>query len=242
MRISHVCVRTCECTSVHSPIHTHENLHVHTILYVYRDVYACLSRFIGWVCVHVHIERMCVGDRVFLTYHKNHHCVYTHKHTHKHTYPPALPLPLPRRTHQVLDLCLSGANVFFTGMGGTGKSLVMKKIVEKLRAKFEHADRVVIVAPTGVSAINVGGQTLHSFSGCGVPKSVNEFERCVFGLLCVGVCFRVLVAECLIVRWGGRGGVEFGVMKTCFVENVFDSIFGVCNTHAYTHTHAHTHT
>ena len=43
----------------------------------------------------------------------------------------------------------------------------MKLIVERLRAKH-GAEAVATTAPTGVAAINVGGQTLHSFAGCQV--------------------------------------------------------------------------
>ena len=46
-----------------------------------------------------------------------------------------------------------------------------------MRAMYGSDEAVVVTAPTGVAAINVGGQTLHSFAGCGVPKSVDEFNR-----------------------------------------------------------------
>ena len=59
-------------------------------------------------------------------------------------------------------------------MGGTGKSLVLKLLLQRLRAL--HGDSAVAAtAPTGVAAINVGGQTLHSFVGCGVPTCVASF-------------------------------------------------------------------
>ncbi|MEF3279468.1 MAG: AAA family ATPase [Elusimicrobiota bacterium] len=48
-------------------------------------------------------------------------------------------------------------NLFLTGKAGTGKSTLLnyfKKITRK---------NIVILAPTGVSALNVGGQTIHSF-------------------------------------------------------------------------------
>ena len=82
---------------------------------------------------------------------------------------------LDAKQQQVLDLCLQGKNVFFTGMGGTGKSLVLKLLLDRLRA-LHGAHAVAITAPTGVAAINVGGQTLHSFAGCGVPTSVADFN------------------------------------------------------------------
>ena len=50
-------------------------------------------------------------------------------------------------------------------------------MVKAMRAMYGSDEAVVVTAPTGVAAINVGGQTLHSFAGCGVPKSVDEFNR-----------------------------------------------------------------
>lgn len=47
-------------------------------------------------------------------------------------------------------------NLFVTGRAGTGKSTLLRAIVRTL------ADEVVIGAPTGIAAFNVGGQTLHS--------------------------------------------------------------------------------
>jgi hypothetical protein len=46
--------------------------------------------------------------------------------------------------------------VFITGRAGTGKSTFIQALKKRLKS---HA----IVAPTGVAALNVGGQTIHSF-------------------------------------------------------------------------------
>lgn len=48
-------------------------------------------------------------------------------------------------------------SVFLTGKAGTGKSTFLKYICAHTRK--EH----VVLAPTGIAAVNVGGQTLHSF-------------------------------------------------------------------------------
>ena len=47
--------------------------------------------------------------------------------------------------------------IFLTGKAGTGKSTFLKYITAKLRKKF------VVLAPTGIAAVNVKGVTLHSF-------------------------------------------------------------------------------
>ncbi|MDR2556166.1 MAG: AAA family ATPase [Bacteroidales bacterium] len=48
-------------------------------------------------------------------------------------------------------------NLFLTGRAGTGKTTFLKAIKE------EQPKRMVVLAPTGVAAINAGGSTLHSF-------------------------------------------------------------------------------
>ena len=48
-------------------------------------------------------------------------------------------------------------NLFITGKAGTGKSTLLKYFCE------HTSKNVVVLAPTGVAAINIGGMTLHSF-------------------------------------------------------------------------------
>lgn len=48
-------------------------------------------------------------------------------------------------------------SVFLTGRAGTGKSTFLKYICAKTNKKY------VVLAPTGIAAVNVGGMTLHSF-------------------------------------------------------------------------------
>ena len=77
----------------------------------------------------------------------------------------------------VLEACRAGRNVFFTGVAGTGKSVVLRSVVEDLKRRYGH-DHVAVCAPTGVAAVNVGGQTLHSLAGAGVPTVVKDFQKC----------------------------------------------------------------
>ena len=51
----------------------------------------------------------------------------------------------------------TGISVFLTGRAGTGKTTFLKYIVEN------SPKRCVVLAPTGVAAINAGGVTIHSF-------------------------------------------------------------------------------
>ena len=51
----------------------------------------------------------------------------------------------------------TGKSIFLTGKAGTGKTTFLKTVVERSRK------RPIVVAPTGVAAINAGGVTIHSF-------------------------------------------------------------------------------
>ena len=53
--------------------------------------------------------------------------------------------------------------IFLTGGAGTGKSTFIKFLKNNLKADMNK--NYVVLAPTGVAAINVGGQTIHSFFG-----------------------------------------------------------------------------
>ena len=51
----------------------------------------------------------------------------------------------------------SNRNIFLTGKAGTGKTTFLKDL------KKSSPKRMIVVAPTGVAAINAGGVTIHSF-------------------------------------------------------------------------------
>lgn len=51
----------------------------------------------------------------------------------------------------------TGTNVFLTGKAGTGKTTFLREL------KRRSPKRMIVIAPTGVAAINAGGVTIHSF-------------------------------------------------------------------------------
>ena len=71
----------------------------------------------------------------------------------------------------------TGRTVFLTGKAGTGKTTFLKHIAQSTLKRF------VILAPTGVAAINAGGSTIHSFFQLplcpylpDVPELVTEYQ------------------------------------------------------------------
>ena len=60
---------------------------------------------------------------------------------------------------------LNGDSIFLTGAAGTGKSFLFRYIIQELKKKFTDNESIAITAPTGIAAINVNGQTIHSWAG-----------------------------------------------------------------------------
>ncbi|MBI5530014.1 MAG: AAA family ATPase [Candidatus Doudnabacteria bacterium] len=62
-------------------------------------------------------------------------------------------------------------NIFLTGEAGTGKSTLLKYF------KTHTNKNTVVLAPTGVAAVNVGGQTIHSFCGFGPDITIGRVKK-----------------------------------------------------------------
>nr|XP_034178107.1 ATP-dependent DNA helicase PIF1 [Osmia lignaria] len=80
-------------------------------------------------------------------------------------------IQLTEEQKRIVDAVLSGKNVFFTGGAGTGKSFLLKKIIEAL-----PPDVTMATASTGVAACHIGGVTLHQFAGIGLGTA--NLDRC----------------------------------------------------------------
>ncbi|CEP19510.1 hypothetical protein [Parasitella parasitica] len=52
-------------------------------------------------------------------------------------------------------------NIFFTGSAGTGKSVLLRTLINSLQ-HIHGRDAVAITAPTGIAACNIGGVTIYS--------------------------------------------------------------------------------
>jgi ATP-dependent exoDNAse (exonuclease V) alpha subunit len=72
---------------------------------------------------------------------------------------PAGVTPTPEYEAALDYLKNGGGHLFVTGRAGTGKSTLLRALCGLL------PDEHVVLAPTGLAAVNVGGQTIHSFFG-----------------------------------------------------------------------------
>ena len=76
-------------------------------------------------------------------------------------------------TNSILEAIERGANVFVSGVGGTGKSYTLKEIVRVCESKGRN---IVLTSSTGVSAYNIGGCTLHSWAGVVISDKITNLR------------------------------------------------------------------
>lgn len=80
------------------------------------------------------------------------------------------PIKVNDEFNAILDLVENHhENLFITGRAGTGKSTLLNLLKKTTRKN------AAVVAPTGLAALNVGGQTIHSFFGL-PPKMIDPHE------------------------------------------------------------------
>ncbi|HWW01082.1 MAG TPA: PIF1 family DEAD/DEAH box helicase [Candidatus Acidoferrum sp.] len=83
----------------------------------------------------------------------------------------------PCPENRFLAAARAGRNCFLTGMAGTGKSTLLRRLIN------EAPSRVDVTAPTGVAALNVGGMTVHRFCGMLLGPQLGQSNEEYFALL-----------------------------------------------------------
>ena len=119
--------------------------------------------------------------------------------------------------------------LFITGKAGTGKTTFIKRIQEEIDKNF------LVLAPTGIAAIAVGGQTMHSFFGfpmqaMGPHTEINlSYER----IMILKETDTIIVDEASMVRSDMVDGMDrclrmvfetnmpFGGKQVIFVGDLF---------------------
>ncbi len=68
-----------------------------------------------------------------------------------------------------LNILKLGHNVFITGSAGTGKTYLLEQFIQYLKSEQIYP---TVVAPTGIAASHLKGQTIHSFFALGIRNDV----------------------------------------------------------------------
>ena len=93
--------------------------------------------------------------------------------------PSSAPHKFNDKQAKALALMCSGANVFLTGGAGTGKSHVIESFIhfyKKSKADKYKEGCLAVTGTTGLGAMLIGGQTLHSWAGIGLGEQ-KDFDK-----------------------------------------------------------------
>lgn len=112
----------------------------------------------------------------------------------------------------------SNESIFITGKAGTGKSSLLKHFIKETNKKY------VILAPTGIAALNVSGQTIHSFFRF-PPKifTPNNFEPDYVRAEMFRQLEMVIIDEISMVRADLMDGIDIALRKN---RNRLNESFG----------------
>ncbi|WP_241681307.1 AAA family ATPase [Pseudactinotalea terrae] len=145
---------------------------------------------------------------------------------------PSPVLQVTEEFSRALDLFEGGSNLFLTGRAGTGKSTLVRRFVESTDR------RVVVAAPTGIAALNVGGYTLHRLFGFRPDTSLADvrsgryypgrFAATIAGLQTLVIDEASMVRADLfdkvaaaLERFGPQRGEELGGVQVALVGDLF---------------------
>ena len=67
------------------------------------------------------------------------------------------------------ELFKNGENLLILGVGGSGKSFLLKTMEEYIKTNCRNKN-MYVCSTTGISAYNIGGMTIHSFMGIGTGE------------------------------------------------------------------------
>lgn len=143
-----------------------------------------------------------------------------------------LQLEINEQFQRALDLIEhSREHLFITGKAGTGKSTLLDYC-------YGHCEKnIVLLAPTGVAALNVKGQTIHRFFGFPVnisvgqiysgdfkPRAVRIFRRLETLVIDEASMLRADLLDCIDVflrKYGPVKDKPFGGVQMVFVGDLY---------------------
>jgi ATP-dependent DNA helicase PIF1 len=124
----------------------------------------------------------------------------------------------------------SNSNIFITGQAGTGKSTLLQHF------RSQTKKNIVVLAPTGVAALNVLGQTIHSFFGfppgitpkqAGKEHPFDDLKKIISKLHLVVIDEASMLRADLLdsidqaLRQYGRKGRPFGGLRVAFIGDLY---------------------
>lgn len=125
----------------------------------------------------------------------------------------------------------SSKNLFITGKAGTGKSTLLDFFCTKTQKN------PVVLAPTGIAALNVKGQTIHNFFNFYIdvtvdsirnkktkPKNKKLYEKLETIIIDEASMLRADLLDCIeafLSMYGKNKGADFGGVQMIFVGDLY---------------------
>ena len=105
----------------------------------------------------------------------------------------------------------TNTSFFLTGKAGTGKTTFLKKVQEEVDKKF------VVLAPTGIAAINAGGETIHSFFGLptGVLTPLTAGSTNQEKVRMIRSIDTIIIDEVSMVRCDTIDAIDYTLRRVC---------------------------
>lgn len=133
---------------------------------------------------------------------------------------------LSKKQQLFLSKVNAGENIFLTGKAGTGKSHVVKSAIDLLKQKGKN---IIALAPTGVAANNIGGQTIHSMFSLPI-HGVLDYEACKFikaeKRALLNKVDTIFIDEISMLRADVLDGINYTLIKNkCKPLSAFQVIF-----------------
>ncbi len=142
----------------------------------------------------------------------------------------AINIEINDKFKEALNAVETGKNIFITGKAGTGKSTLLRIIRDNLKENY------VVLAPTGVAAVNIGGQTIHSFFGFRPditiekvlkkkhPKNPDVYENLEIMIIDEISMVRADLLDCVntfLTLHGPEKGRPFGGVQLVFIGDLY---------------------
>ena len=141
-------------------------------------------------------------------------------------------LEINKEFQQAFELIESDTkNLFITGKAGSGKSTLLEYCIKNC------SKNMVVLAPTGVAALNVKGQTIHRFFGFNIqiqpeqiankqflPRAKRIYQKLDSIIIDEVSMLRADLLDCInefLKLYGPKKGVAFGGVQMIFVGDLF---------------------